>query len=138
MHLLNNTFSNAYCSRGGTFGCLDGTCIEESKVCDGQADCPDGSDETVTQCRAVRCPANTFRCQYGACVDKEDRCNGNQDCADNSDEDDFLCGCRMPTFLEKSYYNVLGCPGQKYGQLNTGDNSLSEICKVSEINLVIF
>jgi len=78
----------------------------------------------------LRCPNNSFRCQYGGCIDKDLRCNGNQDCADNSDEDDFLCGCRMPVFPDKSYFNVLGCPGERLGTLNTADESISEICKV--------
>lgn len=33
-----------------TFNCSNGLCIDASAVCDGHADCSDGSDETSDLC----------------------------------------------------------------------------------------
>lgn len=70
------------------FECRNGDCISGELLCDGRADCRDGSDETETQCTKPEflCPAYAFRCAYGACVDGDAPCNGKKDCIDNSDE----------------------------------------------------
>lgn len=36
------------------FRCNSGQCISESSLCDGDPDCYDGSDETITQCISFR------------------------------------------------------------------------------------
>lgn len=56
------------------------------KVCNGHADCYDGSDEVTELCARTLCPPDYFRCHYGACVHRSKKCNGIRDCVDSSDE----------------------------------------------------
>ncbi|XP_055326906.1 modular serine protease-like [Sitodiplosis mosellana] len=56
------------------------------KVCNGHADCYDGSDELAELCARTLCPPEYFRCHYGACVHRSKKCNGVRDCVDSSDE----------------------------------------------------
>ncbi|XP_073964032.1 clotting factor C-like [Choristoneura fumiferana] len=41
---------------GDQFQCRDGSCVDQRKQCNGQADCVDWSDETMTSCRGVYRP----------------------------------------------------------------------------------
>ncbi|XP_075924095.1 uncharacterized protein LOC142925112 [Petromyzon marinus] len=73
----------------GEFSCGGGQCIPSLYRCDGDADCPDGSDE------ARCCPADSFQCDNGACAPLSAVCNGSNDCGDNSDEE--FCTTQMTT-----------------------------------------
>ncbi|XP_054004456.1 modular serine protease-like [Hylaeus anthracinus] len=75
------------------FQCKNEHCIASELLCDGRADCEDGSDETREECSkpGITCPGYAFRCAYGACVDGDKTCNGVKDCIDNSDETISRC-----------------------------------------------
>lgn len=71
------------------FTCIaNGQCIALSWMCDGQADCPDGSDEYNDQCQKRSCSNEEFTCANGKCITKRWKCDQENDCDDNSDEAD--------------------------------------------------
>lgn len=68
----NSTTRNVQCSFG-TRSCSNGVdCIEEKLWCDGQADCPDSSDEISCSCKSR--------------VDSSRLCDGYFDCPLGEDE----------------------------------------------------
>ncbi|XP_060837335.1 modular serine protease-like [Rhopalosiphum padi] len=88
-----------------TFNGANGQSIERSAICDGRADCSDGSDETNNLCAKQTCQSYTYRCKYGACVDNSAKCNGKNDCVDGSDEN--LPECNISNGSPK-------CPEHQY------------------------
>ncbi|KAI8045544.1 hypothetical protein M5D96_001726 [Drosophila gunungcola] len=76
------------------FECDNGSCISQFDVCNGDKNCPDGSDETALTCVSQRqhCSKPYFQCTYGACVIGTAGCNGVSECADGSDETPLRCG----------------------------------------------
>lgn len=74
----------------GQFSCLDSVgCVNTSARCDGQIQCPTGSDEE--NCLAPEgCLESDWVCGNYICIPEELRCNRLNDCLDNSDEED--CG----------------------------------------------
>ncbi|CAE1328777.1 CORIN [Acanthosepion pharaonis] len=65
----NNTISNPQC-------------IWKESVCDGEKDCPGGTDEQS----CTKCKSNEFQCLNYECIPQNKRCDGINNCKDGSDE----------------------------------------------------
>ena len=103
------------CQTGSTY-CGNGTCIADSKRCDGVVDCFTGSDEAdcgqllihndYTRTLIINCVMyidncsllEQFQCNNSKCIHEWQRCNGVDDCGDNSDED--LNNCKRTLHIE--------------------------------------
>ena len=85
------------------FQCADDTVIIQHHVCDGEADCPDGSGEynctwlcdfqrgahnCFSDCIKPSCTYHQlyYQCQSGGCIPASKVCNSINDCNDSSDE----------------------------------------------------
>ena len=75
------------------FKCLiDGSCVPLTNVCNGIAECPDGTDErgchqpNPSLPPTTSCPTGFFPCDNTRCFPLSAYCNGKQDCYDGFDE----------------------------------------------------
>ena len=70
------------------FQCLEQHfCVHSSWTCDGDRDCPDGSDESQEVCKeGIECESDQFMCGDGQCIPEHLHCDGEDHCADQSDE----------------------------------------------------
>ena len=78
------------------FACLEHHfCVHSSWTCDGDRDCPDGSDEGQEVCKdGVGCESDEFRCGDGQCIPANLYCDGEEQCKDLSDEKN--CSLKKP------------------------------------------
>ena len=95
------------------------TCIERSKVGDGNEDCADGSDEGIGARLAFKSICSLtdangdshegFKCDNGKCISIIDVCNFKNDCSDergldNTDERGGICPCGEDKFMVGLFY----------------------------------
>ena len=69
------------------FACLEHHfCVHSSWTCDGDRDCPDGSDEGREVCEEEgKCKSDEFKCVDGQCVPEDCYCDGEERCEDVRD-----------------------------------------------------
>uniref|UniRef100_A0AAR2L8K8 EGF-like domain-containing protein n=1 Tax=Pygocentrus nattereri TaxID=42514 RepID=A0AAR2L8K8_PYGNA len=97
--------------------------------CDGEPECPDGSDEAESTCIKQTCPPDKFDCG-GKCVSLSWRCDGERDCENGADEEDCAADARACPAGEFQCRNhkclapVYVCDGDD----DCGDSSDEEKC----------
>ncbi|CAF3898744.1 unnamed protein product [Rotaria sp. Silwood2] len=85
------------------FTCRNGQCLSRRKVCDGQSDCSDGSDEDTRFCSRYTCRPTEYRCLSGGCIPYIERCDRKIDCNDGSDENNAFQPCVYPQCPEGQF-----------------------------------
>ncbi|TNN86282.1 Low-density lipoprotein receptor-related protein 2 [Liparis tanakae] len=102
----------------GQFPCVDSIgCVDASARCDGQKQCPTGSDEE--NCAATQgCLDSDWTCRNHLCIPKELRCNGLNDCLDDSDEKDCGNDTRL-LIVQRSSLGLLNVKTQEFEAINT-------------------
>ncbi|XP_058809308.1 basement membrane-specific heparan sulfate proteoglycan core protein-like isoform X2 [Phymastichus coffea] len=103
----NNNWANQKTCSPYEATCNNQECIPKHYICDGKADCADGSDES--RCGLHGCEPNEFRCANKQCVSKIWRCDGDKDCSDGSDEDN----CSASPFNAPCTYGEFKCHNEQ-------------------------
>ncbi|GBP36075.1 Low-density lipoprotein receptor-related protein 1 [Eumeta japonica] len=130
----------------GHFHCGRGRCIDEQFKCDGDADCPDGSDEDSSPsgpCVNVPCPDDHFKCDTNRCILNKWVCDGIKDCRDGTDEEASACAraeCGPDQFACAHSHRCIPaawrCDGGR--DCGPGDDSDEAECKNPECQSMAF
>ncbi|CAK6950498.1 Hypothetical predicted protein [Scomber scombrus] len=110
-------------------------CVLYNHVCDGEADCKDGSDEE--EC-LLECETDQFQCAHGKkCIELRQVCDGVPQCQDRSDElgcAEHMEGCaHQCDDKSRCIPNSFLCDGER-DCLDGSDeaNCADEVCSASE------
>lgn len=108
--VVRKTFVSKISCGDNQFQCQDKTCILSKYKCDGNINCPDGSDEYCNQvfknkilCTFPRIQCNDLR----VCIDPLKMCDGHADCTDHSDE--ITCKQTLNEIVKVESYAYI-CP----------------------------
>ncbi|XP_060074806.1 low-density lipoprotein receptor-related protein 8-like isoform X2 [Ylistrum balloti] len=89
--------SNRKCNPGEVRCANTSRCIPRKWMCDGDADCPNKTDEL--KCGNETCSLQEFMCKSGKCIPASWKCDGDDDCGDHSDEK----SCTNKTCLDNEF-----------------------------------